>query len=149
MITHKNDAKKSRKVTLKVLGERTGLTAGTVSVILNRAPQASSLPQRTKDRVFAAARELNYQPNLFARALRMGKTPARAAKERDWSAGSSAFMIVGAEHVLRAIHAMRKAGLRVPEDVSVVGFENIPGGVAVDLPPLSGLDTTESRLSSG
>jgi DNA-binding LacI/PurR family transcriptional regulator len=149
MITHKNDAKKSRKVTLKVLGERVGLTAGTVSVILNRAPQASSLPQRTKDRVFAAARELNYQPNLFARALRMGKTPARAAKECDWSAGSSAFMIVRAEHVLRAIHAIRKAGLRVPEDVSVVGFETIPGGVAVDLPPLSGLDTTESRLSSG
>jgi DNA-binding LacI/PurR family transcriptional regulator len=134
MIKHrKNVEKTSGKVTLKAVAERVGLAAGTVSSILNRAPQASSLPQGTKDRVFAAARELNYQPNLLARALRMGKTPSAGASGRELG-DSSAFMIVGAENVLRAIHAMRQAGLRVPEDFSVVGFENASGGAAVSGP---------------
>src|ERR1700738_1133774 len=114
----KNNAKKPGTVTLKAVAERVGLAVVTVSSILNRTPQASSLPQGTKDRVFAAARELNYQPNLLARALRMGKIPSAGANGGEFGGESSTFMIVGAENVLRAIHAMREAGLRVPEDVS-------------------------------
>jgi DNA-binding LacI/PurR family transcriptional regulator len=132
MIKHrKNVAKRSGKVTLRAVAEQVGLAAGTVSSILNRAPQASSLPQGTKDRVFAAARELNYQPNLLARALRIGTTPSAGTSGRAFGGNSSAVMIVGAENVLRAIHAMRQAGLRVPEDVSVIGLENFTGGSAV------------------
>src|SRR6202790_4301840 len=76
-VTHtKNTAKKLETVTLKVVAEYVGLTAGTVSLVLNNAPQSISIPQQTKDRVFAAARKLNYQPNLFARALRTRQIPA-------------------------------------------------------------------------
>jgi DNA-binding LacI/PurR family transcriptional regulator len=33
-------------------------------------------------------------------------------------------MFVGAEHFLRALHAIREAGLRVPGDVSIVGYNS-------------------------
>ena len=61
-------------MTLKTVAEHVGLTSGTVSVVLNDSPAARSLPQETKDRILAAARELNYRPNFFARSLRVKRT---------------------------------------------------------------------------
>jgi len=60
--------------TLKELAKHLGLTKGTVSAVLNDSPYAKAIPQHTKDRIFAAARELNYQPNYFARTLRKKRT---------------------------------------------------------------------------
>jgi DNA-binding LacI/PurR family transcriptional regulator len=56
-------------VSLKQLAARLGLDPATVSVVLNNVP-GRSIPQGTRDRIKAAARELNYQPNLLARSLR-------------------------------------------------------------------------------
>lgn len=42
--------------------------------MLNDSPAARSVPDRTKSRIFAAARELNYRPNYLARALRVNRT---------------------------------------------------------------------------
>lgn len=61
-------------VTLKAVAEYVGLTPGTVSAILNDSAAARSFPQHTKNRVLAAARKLNYQPNLLARALRVKRS---------------------------------------------------------------------------
>jgi len=60
--------------TLKELAKHLGLTKGTVSAVLNDSPYARAIPQHTKDRIFAAARELNYHPNYFARTLRKKRT---------------------------------------------------------------------------
>ncbi len=60
--------------TLKDLAKHLGLTKGTVSAVLNNSPYARAIPQHTKDRIFAAAEELNYQPNFFARTLRKKRT---------------------------------------------------------------------------
>jgi DNA-binding LacI/PurR family transcriptional regulator len=60
--------------TLKDLAKHLGLTKGTVSAVLNDSPYARAIPQHTKDRIFAAAQELNYQPNFFARTLRKKRT---------------------------------------------------------------------------
>lgn len=131
MIKHKRkEAKKEGTVTLKVVAAQVGLTAGTVSLVLNHAPQSSSIPQHTKDRIFAAARELNYQPNLLARALRTKHTPTLGPTTPEISNASGALMFVGAEHFRRAIDAIREAGLRVPGDVSVVGFNRAPSAGA-------------------
>lgn len=56
-------------VRLKQLAAHLALDPATVSVVLNDVP-GRSIPQRTRDRIKAAARELNYQPNLLARSLR-------------------------------------------------------------------------------
>lgn len=63
-----------KKVTLKAVAERLGLTPGTVSATLNNSPAARSIPEHTKQRIFAAAKELKYRPNFFARTLRVRRT---------------------------------------------------------------------------
>src|SRR5260370_6933848 len=57
--------KNAEPVTLKAVAEYVGLAAGTVSSILNQAPQSRAIPQQTRDRVLAAARKLRYQPNPY------------------------------------------------------------------------------------
>jgi LacI family transcriptional regulator len=63
-----------KKVTLKAVAELLGLTPGTVSATLNDSPAARSIPERTKQRILAVAKELNYRPNFFARTLRVKRT---------------------------------------------------------------------------
>lgn len=67
-------AQKPAVVTLKAVAQHVGLTPGTVSAVLNDAPSARSIPQETKNRIHAAAKELNYRPNFFARTLRNKRT---------------------------------------------------------------------------
>jgi len=61
-------------ITLAELAKRLKLTKGTVSAVLNDSPYARSIPEHTKERIKAAAREFNYQPNFFARTLRKKRT---------------------------------------------------------------------------
>jgi len=58
---------------LKTLADHLGLNPATVSVVLNDVP-GRSIPQVTRDRIKAAARELDYQPSLLARSLRNRRT---------------------------------------------------------------------------
>jgi len=64
----------NKKITLKTVATHLGLAAGTVSATLNNSPAARSIPERTKKRILAAAQELNYRPDFFARTLRMRRT---------------------------------------------------------------------------
>ena len=61
-------------VTLKTVANYLGLTAGTVSVVLNNSKSASSIPEHTRARILEAARKLKYQPNFVARSLRVKRT---------------------------------------------------------------------------
>lgn len=60
--------------TLKSVAERAGVTASTVSAVLNDSAAARSVPDGTKKRILAAARELNYRPNFLARSLRVQRS---------------------------------------------------------------------------
>ena len=61
-------------VTLKAVGELVGVTASTVSAVLNNSSAARSVPEHTKKRILDAARALDYRPNFFARSLRAKRT---------------------------------------------------------------------------
>jgi len=119
-----NKNKKDARVTLKTVSDYIGLTPGTISAVLNDTYAARRIPQATKDRIFAAARELNYQPNPLARALRTGQS-VMSGEARENGNPHGALVIVGEHQFLRAISAIQQAGLRVPDDFSVVGFEDL------------------------
>src|ERR1700686_285476 len=70
----KSGTPKERKVTLRTIAEHLNLTPGTVSAALNNSAAARSIPEHTKQRILAAAQELNYRPNFFARSLRLQRT---------------------------------------------------------------------------
>src|ERR1700682_4535064 len=70
----KRSGQKSTVMTLKAVAQHLGLTPGTVSAVLNDSPSARSIPQKTKNRIHMAAKELNYRPNFFARTLRNKRT---------------------------------------------------------------------------
>ena len=93
--------RKLRVVTLKAVAEHVGLTPGTVSAVLNNSAAARSVPERTKKRVLAAARELNYRPNYLARSLRVQRTYTIGVITRDLGDAYAAMIISGIERYLR------------------------------------------------
>jgi DNA-binding LacI/PurR family transcriptional regulator len=118
--------KKISRVTLRTIADRVGLTPGTISAVLNDTRAAERIPQHTRDRVIAAARELNYSPNPLARALRAGKSTIQRLDTSDISHARGALVIMDSDQFERALNAIRQAGLRVPDDVSVVDLFDVP-----------------------
>src|ERR1700726_3748098 len=59
----------NKATSLKKLAQHLGLNPATISVVLNDVP-GRTIPQATRDRIKAAAKEFNYQPSLLARSLR-------------------------------------------------------------------------------
>ena len=92
---------KSAVVTLKVVAQHVGLTPGTVSAVLNDAPSARSIPQETKKRIHAAAKELDYRPNFFARTLRSKRTYTIGVIAEEIGDSYGSLIISGIEEYLR------------------------------------------------
>lgn len=62
------------RASLRMVAERAGVAPSTVSAVLNNSEASWVITQPTKQRVFQAARELNYTPNFAARYLRTNRT---------------------------------------------------------------------------
>jgi LacI family transcriptional regulator len=92
---------KSTVVTLKMVAQHVGLTPGTVSAVLNDAPSARSIPQKTKNRIHAAAKELEYRPNFFARSLRNKRTYMIGVIAEEIGDSYGSLVISGIEEYLR------------------------------------------------
>jgi DNA-binding LacI/PurR family transcriptional regulator len=99
---NKKKVRVERKVTLKTIAGHLSLTPGTVSAALNNSPASKSIPEHTKQRILAAAKELNYRPNYFARSLRLQRTYTIGVIAEEIGDAYGALVISGIEEYLRA-----------------------------------------------
>ena len=91
-----------KPVSLKELAEHLSLSPATVSLVINRSPVADSIPQDTKDRIFAAVKKYKYRPNFFARSLRARRSFTIGVIVPEVSDGYSASVMSGVEdHLLQ------------------------------------------------
>ena len=62
--------KSSSSVQIKQIAEQLGLSQSTVSIVLNGRGDKMRISKSTQERVLVAAKDMNYQPNIYARRLR-------------------------------------------------------------------------------
>lgn len=143
----KRPARKKR-VTLKAVAEYLNLSPATVSLVINRSPVAKSIPQETQDRVFEAARKLDYRPNYMARSLRNQRSYTVGVLVPEISEGYASGILSGIEDHLkgqgyfylvashRARHDLQGDYLDLLKDRAVEGFITVATPLT-EPPPLS------------
>jgi DNA-binding LacI/PurR family transcriptional regulator len=100
----KNEKFTSRRagvVTLRTVADKVGLAPCSVSAVLNNSAAALAIPQRTKNRILSAARQLNYHPNFSARSLRTKRTYTVAIIASDFGNPQVGTIVAGVELFLR------------------------------------------------
>jgi LacI family transcriptional regulator len=87
-----------------MLAEHLELSQTTISLVLNNSPSAKSIPQETRNRVLAAAEQLNYRPNYFARSLRQSRSMSVGVLAPDMSEGYFTRVMSGVLEELTSAH---------------------------------------------
>jgi DNA-binding LacI/PurR family transcriptional regulator len=126
------------QVSLKTVAERVGLAPCSVSAVLNDTVASRSIPQATKDRIFRAASELNYRPNLWARSLRTKRTRMVAIMSQDFGHPAVANVLAAAQNTLQRqgyLLVLRTStsddAAHLPADLQQRGVEGV---IAIDTP---------------
>ncbi len=125
---------------LKKLSEHLGLSPATVSLVINRSSVADSIPQETKDRIFAAARKFKYRPSFFARSLRTQRSFTVGVIVPEVSDGYSASVMSGMEdHLLQEgyfyfVASHRHRADLIDEYPRMLLERSVDGLIAVDTP---------------
>ncbi len=139
---------------LRTVADRVGLAPCSVSAILNRTPAARAIPKHTQDRVFRAATELNYQPNISARSLRTKRTQMIALLSNDFARADVGSLVSRTERALRERGYLLVLGsLDQPSEwprLSVLLRQRgVEGLIAVDVPTLRELSMPAVCLRLG
>jgi len=130
----------NRPVSLKELAGHLDLSPTSLSLVLNDSPAASSIPQETKDRILAAAREFGYRPNFLARSLRAQRSYTLGVLVPELSDGYSAMVLNGIEdHLLEKgyfyLVASHRHDTELIKQYRKLLFERqVEGVIAVDTP---------------
>ena len=131
---------KPARVSLKVLADELGLSPATVSLVMNRSSVADSIPQQTKERIFAAARKHNYRPNFFARSLRTQRSFTIGVMVPEVSEGYATLVMSGIEdHLLQEGYFYFVASHRHRQDLideypKMLLARSVDGLIALDTP---------------
>ena len=129
-----------KPISLKELAEVLGLAPATVSLVINRSSVADTIPQETKDRVFAAVAKYKYRPNFFARSLRAQRSFTIGVIVPEVSDGYSASVMSGVEdHLLQEgyfyfVVSHRHRPDLIDEYPRLLLERSIDGLIAVDTP---------------
>jgi LacI family transcriptional regulator len=146
-------------MSLKFLAHHLGLSPGTISVVLNGVPRASEIPQKTQERILAAAKKLNYRPNHVARTLKNKRSLTIGILAPEISEGYGALLLnaIG-EYLIGhgyfyfvATHGLRPDLLeeypRILVERSVEGFIVIDTALAKPLPLPAVVISGHTRLA--
>jgi DNA-binding LacI/PurR family transcriptional regulator len=93
---------KNERVPLRALAHHLGLSLTTVSVVVSDSPAAQAIPLATRKRILAAASELHYQPNYFARSLRKKRSMSVGVLVSEMAEGYFTLVMNGVEEYLLA-----------------------------------------------
>ena len=131
---------RSRRVSLKMLADHLGLSPATVSLVMNQAPVADSIPRATQERIFAAARKWNYRPSFAARWARTARSFTIGVLVPEVSEGYAALVMSGIEdYLLREGYFYLVASHRHHKDLideypRLLLARSVDGMIAVDTP---------------
>ena len=89
-----------KKVTLKFLAERLGLSKAAVSSVLNNSPLARSFAPETRERIYKAAEKYKYKPDYFARYLNQRRSYLIGVLSPDLAEGYNASVLGAIEEYL-------------------------------------------------
>jgi DNA-binding LacI/PurR family transcriptional regulator len=141
------------RVTLKTLAAHLGLSTASVSLVLNHAPAAEAIPQRTKDRIIEAAARLGYQPHSVARSLARRRTFTIGVLTPDVSEGYVALALGGIEDFLLQagylyfVTSHRHRDDLIDEYKRLLVDRAVEGVVALDTPFARGLSIPVVAIS--
>ena len=127
-------------ISQRMLADYLGLSSATISLVLNGSPVADSIPQKTKDRVFAAARDFNYRPNFVARSLRTQRSYMIGVLVPEVSEGYASAVMGGIEDQLLQegyfylVASHRHMPDLIEEYPQVLQRRSVEGLIAVDTP---------------
>jgi DNA-binding LacI/PurR family transcriptional regulator len=133
-------ARAATAIGLRELGRYLKLSPTTVSLVLNGAPAAASIPKETQRRVFEAAKRLNYRPNFLARSLRSQRTYLIGVMVPELGEGYASLVLNGVEDCLLAksyvylVTSHRHKPELVERAPQLLSDRCVEGIVAVDTP---------------
>jgi hypothetical protein len=145
-------SEKKSVANLKTVAAKVGLAPCSVSAVLNNTPAAKAIPQSTKERIFRAAADLNYRPNLWARSLRTKRTRMIAAVASDFGRASVAQVVAGIQTRLQEMGYLLVLGSGGVSDSAQLCVQlqqrGIEGLIAIDrgVPRSLGLPTAAVEL---